>query len=637
MQNNFCELPEMLYKSIGANVVEQVKLLMKTTKFPNTTVNGLNNDTTIEMALKTYYMPLQSLNMNEIMNLKNSVSNSDNNLYFIDDGSPEGIKAFYKMSYKNVIKYANIEQAHKYHSLRKQYLCWVMNVAIKDTDMCYQIMGTDSPASDVDITILSKKVIIPTIEDFDKVISKFHKVNSLYFYDPIDEIFDANLYATQFLQVVSNNEKLELQTRDIKMSQTSNTKLSTETYSYGCFGYSDVVNASAFHIPTYDVKIQRQFALARLSDYMRKNIKSNVRGIETKMLSEYFIGTSQKRLEYEPLFNAMHEYMSYGESLKSMIALAKSTVEQDPVLKKVYANLMVDKPNETHKLLISASYYKRNIYLKSNTSKSQQDADNIVNLMSAATFYVNDAYHSQGAFLDVTGQDWKLDLTLDDYINSLFDNLGFLVEYADMTVHDSLNSYQRLAKMNKYFLRICNTFLKITELLQIDTNNVKLIVNDYIKNAKIIDSSRKSIDSPEQHQDFIYMLEKRVNRVLDGHFSSFNRVTLNRSLTISQSLSEVALRYAQESFRLMLLTGLDKYLNNVSDVEYLGNVKNFENTSKVKNLENAPAFIRIPSSKKYISKQSNVLRFENVGEDDNVKQNAELPTLPVPKIWNERK
>lgn len=617
MQNNFCERPEMLDRSIGVDVAEHVRQLA-TTKSTNAAVNA----TTMAMALKTYYMPLYSLSREGIESLKNSKKDNDTNLYFINDDSPEGIKAFYKMSYVNVIKYATPEQAQKYHSLRKQYLCWAMNEAIKNTDMCYQIMGSDSPASDVDITVLSKKVILPAIEQIDKVISRFHEVNALYFYDPIEDVFDANLYATQFLQVVVGAEEEETLKKvkvEYNKSYPSNTRLSTANYSYGCFGIDDGVDAQAFNIPTYDVNIQRQFALARLSDYVRKNPKPNVSGKE-RTLREYFVSVAGDEPEdaFKKLFEAMSMYMSHVKSLQDMIALATLTIKQNSALQIAYDSWSNDTPSErTYKLLISASYHKRNAYLTSGSEISQrrqQDADDIVNLMSAATFFVKDAYHSQGAFLDVTGQDWNISLTVDNYINSIFDNLGFLVEYADTTVHEGLDSYQRSAKMNKYFLRICNAFLKVNQLIKlVDGDKIESILKEYIKNASLLDSSRKTIGTSQQ-DSFLCMLKQRGQKVLAGRFASFRRESLNMTCSISRNLSDIAGKYVHETFRLFVLTGLDS-------------------------LENNQLFIRRSAPNRSAQTQSNVLKLESVGEEDicdydtDETQNASMRGVQATNTW----
>lgn len=538
-KRKFCELPEFLKNTIGANVSKEIERLLQTVKKSNSDDQSPQQsyavENAVEMALKTYYIPLKkSEDIDEEEFALFRESQSDDTFHFTHDG-----RIFFKMTYANIVKYATPQQAEEYHQLRKKYLCWAMSEATSNTGLCFQIMGSDSPASDVDITIFPRELIIKNTHDFMVAIEAFNGINQEHFYDPINDIFDANVYATQFLQIIP---KAKLPTDAnffvrTKQSQPLKGNLSTLLYSHGCYEEDNnfEVNAVAIHIPYKNTYTQRVFALARLSKFWEKHVKAHINSVD----------------EFKPLLQTLETYM-ISDSGNSAGYGKYDRYRQ--VLKDTEKMAGIDSSRHSHtvyKELLLQCYNMRNEYLANNKTQDREaDAENIVNLLSAATFYSNDAYHSQGAFLDINGYEWDIKLSIHDCINSMLENFGFLLEYAHGSEHNLLDKYARYAKMIKYFKRITATCIKMLEFVNVrDPQAAKIMLMVENENATKLDEQRKAIQTSTAMKEYLCNVKNTAREVYNNNAPT--RSFQKTGTFCIRDMPTLAKQYVLKIFRIM--------------------------------------------------------------------------------------
>lgn len=440
----------------------------------NVTCNkGLNNKN-VTQTWKTFYIPLspqKSLSLDEAE--KASYMNTCDVLMV--DG-----KEYFKMTYKNVQKFATLEQSNAYHAYRKQHLCYVMTEAIKGTEFCYKMMGSNSAASDVDISVFSTALVPKNPStDIKKIIATFNKLNKERFgQEAMAVVFDANLYFTNFLQVfeVNGDNELNLKFDNVRERLTKDGK-------HVMIGVTEMTNTN----PNANAKV------ASLKQEVLKKMTAKKQGIDVGSISTgCFALVSNKNIDaralYIPSINndmqRVYAMMRLAEHFDFNGDLLKSVVDEAPKqqtnsgrqstfmtqLSVVFSKCKEahNKINELHKnsedayeRLMDDYFIQREYYILDGL-KDQTVANNVINTLSLATFFEDEAYHSQGAFLHINAQnDWGFELNEDDYIDSIFENVGFMMEYSDDTRHKGMSPFDRYEKINKYYSRIGDALGKI--------------------------------------------------------------------------------------------------------------------------------------------------------------------------------
>lgn len=440
----------------------------------NVTCNkGLNNKN-VTQTWKTFYIPLspqKSLSLDEAE--KASYMNTCDVLMV--DG-----KEYFKMTYKNVQKFATLEQSNAYHAYRKQHLCYVMTEAIKGTEFCYKMMGSNSAASDVDISVFSTALVPKNPStDIKKIIATFNKLNKERFgQEAMAVVFDANLYFTNFLQVfeVNGDNELNLKFDNVRERLTKDGK-------HVMIGVTEMTNTN----PNANAKV------ASLKQEVLKKMTAKKQGIDVGSISTgCFALVSNKNIDaralYIPSINndmqRVYAMMRLAEHFDFNGDLLKSVVDEAPKqqtnsgrqstfmtqLSVVFSKCKEahNKINELHKnsedayeRLMDDYFIQREYYILDGL-KDQTVANNVINTLSLATFFEDEAYHSQGAFLHINAQnDWGFELNEDDYIDSIFENVGFMMEYSDDTRHKGMSPFDRYEKINKYYSRVGDALGKI--------------------------------------------------------------------------------------------------------------------------------------------------------------------------------
>lgn len=435
-----------------------------------------------------------------------------------------GDNYYFRMTYKNIQKYATDEQSNAYHVYRKQYLCRVMTEAIKGTDFCFKMMGSDSPASDVDISIFSK-VLIPKnpSTEIQKIIDTYNSENKKVFGEqPMSDIFDANLYFTNFLLVFkADDDKVNVVMKGVKSDYNIG------NISQGCFAstYGIKMNAKAFYIPSVNNPQQREYAAHRFAKYNMFNVVLLKSFIESGIANKTFSNTWLLN-ELEILFDKCksNEYL-----------INKLNVDTDANYKQLLENYFIQ----------------REVYFTDGMTDDNVARD-LINTLSMATFLEDEAYHSQGAFLHVNAQkDWNLDLNENDYLDSIFENMGFMMEYNDMTYHVGMKPFERYEKITKYYGRITDALSRIAEIRTPCNKQIKLNVMTNTKTAETQDKQRKECSvtgNEDKRKAYDEMSKRMIINITDGmvNISDVKEMNEGQLNAVTKSMMKRVFYYMME-------------------------------------------------------------------------------------------
>ena len=437
----------------------------------NVTCNKGINSRNVSKTWKTFYIPFDIEKASALSGIEKQSYIDSCDIVSVDG------KDYFKMTYKNIQKFATLEQSNAYHAFRKQHLCYVMSEAIKGTEFCYKMMGSNSPASDVDISVFSTALVPKNpSKDIQQILTTFNRINEERFgKEAMADVFDANVYFTNFLQVFEvqgeGDEELNMKFDNVREklrqyasnvnvnvnvnvnAKASNVKgkvvakmsdkkpgMNVGTISSGCFrlATNNQINARALYVQSINNSKQRVYATQRLAEYM---------GFSSSLLQDIMgLGIAPRNIskgtDFFQQFGAL-----FGECKKAEMEIAK----------------LVSIGEAEYKRLMEDYFIQREYYIMDGL-KDQSVANELVNTLSLATFLEDEAYHSQGAFLHINAQkDWGFELSEDDYIDSILENLGFMMEYSDGLKHKGMSPFARYEKINKYYSRISEALGKIEE------------------------------------------------------------------------------------------------------------------------------------------------------------------------------
>lgn len=409
-------------------------------KFPSfKKVDGCLND---DNAWKEYYVPYKLES-----NAKNASREDKLALKCFGDDK----RKWFQMTYRNVMNYGTQEQKDIYHEQRKRYLCNLMTRATANFGFCFKMMGSDSAASDVDISILPK-MLYPEPSAAIDIVRNFYTMHQDSFVsgDTPSRIFDANIYATNFTQVFENPVPPEVEAAFSakKIQLVSNPKMKAKAFDMPCFKdpFAEFVDATSIYIPCPDNSVQMGFAtykLAKTYDFKSPKFVESITSVLKDEPSNAVGKTTYKQLMTFNLTNIL------GSSFKNSEDIYVRFIGVDGA-----DNTTLGKYGD----LIKDYYEKRMRYLQSGSVS----AIDVVNTLSEATLYEDEAYHTQGAFMDINVRPaFNFKLQKHEFRDSILENLGFISEYGNLKKHTELSLLQRLEKINKYFERICSSLIEI--------------------------------------------------------------------------------------------------------------------------------------------------------------------------------
>jgi hypothetical protein len=342
------------------------------------------------------------------------------------------------------------------------------------------------------------------------------------------EVFDANLYFTNFLQIFkSNDPQVNVSIKGVKANY------SIGNISQGCFDstYGITMDAKAIYIPSTNNPEQREYASHRVAEYFKFNVDFLKQTIESG-------GTATKlnQLFQDQLTNLFVKCKLNNEKIQGF-------TESDYIE------------------LLKNYFMQREVYISSGMY-DESIARDVLNTLSLATFLEDDAYHSQGAFLHVNAQnDWNLKLEEDDYIDSILENLGFMMEYNDMTYHIGMKPFDRYEKIRKYYGRITDALSQVAKIRVCD----KQLQNNVLKNtrnAEMQDKQRKECSiskSNTKQKAYDDMSKSMIISLTDGmvNIGNTNKMTEDQLNIVTKSM-------VKRTFLYMIGQSIQPYEYNMS-------------------------------------------------------------------------
>jgi hypothetical protein len=551
----------------------------------NITCHKGTNSKNVSQTWKTFYIPLSHEVSLRIADTDKASFIDTCDLLVAADG-----KEYYKMTYKNIQRFATLEQSNAYHAFRKQHLCFVMSEAVKGTEFCYKMMGSNSSASDVDISVFSTALVPKRpSEDIKKIISTYNKLNADRFgKEDMADIFDANLYFTNFLQVfeVLDDDTLDMKFGNVreqivKYGTNANVNVNVKvtnlkkeilnkmtskrvgidvgSVSTGCFGLvsNKKINARALYIPSMNNHMQRVYAMMRLAEYFAFN------GALLKSVVESGIALASSSKDTNSSVK--------DRFMKQLIDVFDKCKEVQHKVDELRVN-----SDEAYKRLMEDYFIQREYYIMDGL-RDQAVANDVINTLSLATFMEDEAYHSQGAFLHINAQkDWGFELNEDDYVDSIFENVGFMMEYSDAKRHVGMSPFGRYEKINKYYSRISDA-LAMIEKERVPCQGTSSVLSNVKRNTARTnqqDVLRKECSNDNTgEKELVYnkMINKMVTDFTQGIITLENvkQMTFDQLKMVVNSMLRRILFYMMEMrlepFNFVAQGGASKGLKVVKD------------------------------------------------------------------------
>ena len=257
----------------------------------------------------------------------------------IETGTYKGI--WLKLCFKYILLFASSQQREDYHTYRKNYIEKLLEtLCLKDANCNYEIVGSNSAVSDVDITLYeyygdscldnvnaqSEKIVCKNAHELANVLERIYKAHHANFAQSLEELFDCNLYLTSFfyysklpianpLFVCLTNKKknvghppyicfLKHTKYEPEQRMWAFNKMSTVLESHNKTGplanvCSDILNEILFYFPTYAGRLKatasfmqrklatNRFAKTRGDSYvsMRASVEVRPRSYSSSRLS----------------------------------------------------------------------------------------------------------------------------------------------------------------------------------------------------------------------------------------------------------------------------------------------------------------------------------------------------------------
>ena len=400
-------------------------------------------------------------------------------------------KTWIKFSFKNMVLFGTVEQKQSFHKFRKAYINKLFKSLCNPHQNCnYEIVGSDSPVSDMDITIyemienkhqdktndMDNVNISKSIED---VLVNIYKNHHDVFDQTLEELFDCNIYLTSFFYYSKNN--ITDGTMYTCIPKATNKNHNSINNMYLCFlkhdsGYFD-----------YE---QRKWALSKFVKLISREVPKRFKSDILDILLKYFDG-------YYKLFQIVEKFIlkKHGTFIKRSNATT-FRYRSDKIRDVRQARRSINAFNRENSVSSADSgiirngentYYnaERNVYKE--TSDPQEllndiERKNAISEVLSKTAKLStaekDTYSTQGAsFAHVVNRNEYPEITkhLSIYmlIDAIFDNLGFIGQliFHEEQCNDEFVQFTKVMKVSKYVERICNDLVLIMAVPE--ANNYK--------------------------------------------------------------------------------------------------------------------------------------------------------------------
>jgi hypothetical protein len=396
-------------------------------------------------------------------------------------------------TFKNILLFATDDQKKTYHAFRTSYITNLLDTTFLESNCIncyYNIIGSNSPVSDIDVHIYYKitgetnvnsKYHTDVMSIQKRILSKHHE----NFNQTLEELFDCNLYLTSFFYYSDN---------EIENNVFSSILNRTTRDIYLCIPKLDIYSN------TFNVN-QRKLSCTKLLNIFEYVFKNNI---------QFPISYLKNILkDISLIFDGHYDFL---DITRKECEYSKANTYTQKTMKWKTINAVLQKKN-SGELVNSVSKY----------SRTEKDT---YNSFGAAVIHVvnHEDYPQVVEFIDEMM-----------YIDAVFDNLGFI--YKLVLEKDKCDTDDFIiVKVCKYLDRICNniegliTF--ISQSRQELHNNSKISKNKYfttIKNlSNLCNKNRKKLVSLES-------AKKTIEEVYDGLYNycsnsrRINRIQMTES------------------------------------------------------------------------------------------------------------
>ena len=425
--------------------------------------------------------------------------------FVVDDDA-----VFVKLSWETMSLRGTPEQKRQFYEYRKEYVNLLLRESVRPL-CCSKLMGSDSHVSDIDISFFTSTIALGNEKevsaDIVETMKRFYTNHRILFPDPsnsLAELFDVNIYGTSFTQTVLTEQKPDFLEENYYVKVTDY-EAKSSSINMACFKDANrrrggTIETSCVYLRPcslvggtfregYDVW-QRTFALARFAESFGYDVaglvKLSARGNALNALNALNAENSRSETHAKiarflaPIFDVCEKLakaIDYGFDVDAF-------VEDDLIIKKKqkksssFADMRTcllnnDTQEPSCDLVplyfdLLSRYYKLRadvFYTYRDREAIQPVVSKAIKTLSVATFFEDESYHSQGAFLHVNvAKDIPIVLGIDEYVDSVFDNLGFIAEYGLTDRHACQTNLHRMEKIIKYVRRILDALLSIANI-----------------------------------------------------------------------------------------------------------------------------------------------------------------------------
>lgn len=504
-------------------------------------------------------------------------------------------------------------------------------------------VGSDSINSDIDITLIPPYINENTndiVNYYDKIKTVYNK----YFNIDMATMFDINIYATPFMFVTDNPigldtvlfKEINLDLDQInyldlscfcsppnilrKKNSPTSTRLSRTTCN-GSLGTCSPISTTSptgtvtsifSEYPNFGASFTRSVSMQRTVTLTKKLYFLNIDPSNITQLQYSYAATNLKTI-----FNK--QYLNNIVNKRKI----KNLIENETI-----QSIKKEKDSAYYNYFIQQYYTTISNFNKiANTAKFAKFANTALDYLCKSTFYIDEAYHTQGTMLHVTcpqefRQNCFKELPSQYFVCSVFENLAYACEKWN---HGSLN-YK--LKTCKYIERICDAFLIIYQKQEFKNELDLQHKHCFCYKPTIIANINKQNKTPKPKLSIIKMHAKLL--------TVYN---------LSKDLNEIRKESDENILKRIAETNknIDTYKNEkINDlIEAINNIKDPENTiqecSKFRNatnhtwnnLSNRNKIIKsfynfVENAFEVLSCDTKILLFDHPSESTNLTQSGEL-------------
>jgi hypothetical protein len=380
-----------------------------------------------------------------------------------------------------------IEQKKDFYEYRR---CYIENLLNKFcVDKCiFKIIGSESIVSDIDVSMsqdyefIVKNNAENNINYYDSYKKIINQYNLEYPNQSLEELFDTNFYLTSFIYLIKNNIENELM-------NSPNSMIIGKIYKP-----DETQMTTMFFLKQEDNNIQRQWSFFRLCRILEeKNLTYMI-----FFIFEYLKLDSLKIL-YINTYNNFKKYFDNNWKKDINIYINLIVYYNEQILNLQKSEL---KESETFHY-INVPFINE---MFGSENKELIITDKLINLMSLATSYEDDSYHTLACFLRWSGSKYE-ELENNHIINCIYENLGFAVDFFLRSNFHCRDINFNLSKVAKYLERICLDMERICldiELINIKDKDVikdKIMFERMFEKITIIKKTCETINNSRKIDD----------------------------------------------------------------------------------------------------------------------------------------